>query len=152
MPAEIDVEFSGIKQIRKIQKDFIKLAPNVYKKAILGEFAKGRSPVHKGRWDVPYSDSYTDAINAGRVKRGKQASPVNLKVEGDLWDSLEVTPMTNGMEISFDSEIADFHNRRGAGASGAIRRMLPTKSREVFNKTVETKIDLLLRKVVKQNL
>ena len=48
-----------------------------------------------------------------------------------------------------NAELADIHNRIGAGAARAIRRILPTNTGEDFNKTIQLKMDQLLRKVVK---
>jgi len=95
----------------------------------------------------------------------KSASPVNLKLSGQLLDALEVRKKTNSMVVTFkdstrsrlgnekktitNAELADIHNRIGAGASKAIRRILPTIEGEDFNKTIQLKMDQLLRRVVK---
>ena len=152
MPAKITFDFSADKQIRKIQQDYIKLAPRVLRKGILQSYARGESPVKKGKWEKPYSKSYIKAIREGRIGFGKQTRPVNLHVTGKLWKSLKITRIDNGMHVVLKSEIADFHNRQGAGRSKAIRRMLPSIRGEEFSKLIEIQLDLLLRKVVKDNL
>ena len=156
MPAKVNIKFSSDKNIRKIQTDYSKKLPRILKRSILSEISKGISPVRsgtkKGRWDKPYSPSYIKAIREGRIGHGKATTPINLKVTGKLWRSLNVVQRLNSVRATFKSKIADFHNRRGAGASGAIRRMLPDRKGENFNRTIEIKMDLLLRKVVKDNL
>jgi len=153
MPAKVTVKFSSGKDILKMQKEFIRLAPKVYEKAILGQIAKGKSPVKGGRWDKPYSKSYRDAISTGAFGTfQKKTSPVNLKLSGQLLESLDITRTRNSLSITFDDPLADVHNRRGTRFGKKIRRMLPTISGEDFNKTITTKIDLLLRRVVKRNI
>jgi hypothetical protein len=98
----------------------------------------------------------------------KKPSPVNLKLSGQLLEALEVRTKLNSMIVTFkdtmrrklgnekkvisNSELADIHNRIGAGASGAIRRILPTVDGEDFNRTIQLKMDQLLRKVVRDSI
>lgn len=71
---------------------------------------------------------------------GKRLSPVNLKLSGQMLTSLRVRTIgsttSRRVEISFDDEVAVFHNKLGAGKSKVIRRLLPTESGERFNRRI----------------
>lgn len=68
--------------------------------------------------------------------QGKKVSPVNLKVTGDMHRSLSYNP-NNGILLA-DSELWVFHNE-GMG-NLPVRRLLPNKSGERFNRRIEQKI------------
>jgi hypothetical protein len=89
----------------------------------------------------------------------KRVSPVNLRLSGALHRSLFAE--TKGgflrayrLVIGFKNKLADIHNRLGAGKSKVIRRLLPTKNRETFNRritlTIVTELEKARDKVVKQ--
>lgn len=129
----------GIAQIKKFKKTAGKALINVYKKEIISEIEGGRSPIDgQGRF-VKYSDSYKKQIKAGRYK-GKKPRPVNLKLTGDLLKSLFVKLIRGGFRIGFDNELADIHNKQGAGKSKTIRRMLPTNKGEQFNRSIRKRV------------
>jgi hypothetical protein len=169
-PIKVDKNFNFEKQGKKIQTKFAKETPDILKDLILKSMGKGESPVDKGRWDTPYSKSYRDAIRDGTntilEKYNKKATPVNLKLSGQLHKSLDVKRIKNYTQVSFkstgryklgkekktikNSKLADIHNRQGAGKAKAIRRVLPTEKGEIFNKTIQTRLTLLLRKIVQR--
>ncbi len=83
----------------------------------------------------------------------KRISPVNLRHTGKLHRSLKVF-MKGGvlrrasLVIQFKHFLADIHNRRGAGKSKKIRRLLPTKKGETFNNRINTVMLDELKKAV----
>lgn len=86
-------------------------------------------------------------INTHPRQHGKSVSPINMKVTGELWSKLKTT--TNKvfnprnrftLIVKWEHELADIHNRRGAGKSKVIRRLLPTQSGEYFNMSISRKI------------
>lgn len=81
----------------------------------------------------------------------KSISPVNLRHTGGLHKSLVVRPSKLGgkaLIIQFKSKLADIHNRLGAGKSKVIRRLLPTKNGETFNRKINTVLFNELKKAV----
>jgi hypothetical protein len=135
--------------VQDIRVDFNKQGPKEFRKAILADMNKSISPVKgKGKW-VRYSKSYIKKIQGELgITWGKQVSPVNLKLSGELHNSLKVFGVgllskTYVLRIQFDDFLADIHNRRGAGRSkgaglgvgsaGVVRRLLPTENGEDFN-------------------
>ena len=90
----------------------------------------------------------------------KKISPVNLRLSGGLHKSLKVN--TKGGFLSnfrlivlFKNKLADIHNRLGAGKSKVIRRLLPTKKGESFNRTITavlfSEVKKSIERVVKEN-
>lgn len=87
-------------------------------------------------------DVETRNIGETQVQRDanptKRVSPVNLRLSGGLHKSLTVEAK-NGflrgfrLRVAFSSELANIHNKLGAGKSKVIRRLLPTESGEEFN-------------------
>ena len=140
--------------IGNIQRRFIDQAPALLDKEIKTSILKGESPVDKGEWKTPYSLSYRNAMNTNWVLRmvGKKEKPVNLKVSGQLLNSLTIRPKGNKLEISFEDKLAVYHNKDGAEKSKAIRRMLPTEDGEEFNNRISVKLNILLRSVVKSSI
>lgn len=131
--------------IPSVKKTFAKNGPKRFRRNILADMNNGVSPVKFQRWGK-YSDSYKKQIEKGTgylalATGSKSKGTVTLKVSGELWKSLAV--YTNGayfssfrMIIHFKDFLADIHNRRGAGRSKVVRRMLPTKKGEEFNRTL----------------
>lgn len=109
---------------------------------------KGKSPVRGGRWDKPYSDSYKKAIQRAEIP-GKSVSPVNLRVSGQLHDSLRVQVLAKKLIVKFTDFLADIHNKQGAGKSKAIRRMLPTESGETWNATITRGLNKIANKTAR---
>ena len=81
--------------------------------------------------------------------KNKRKSPVNLKVSGDLLDDLSTESTKNEVKISFDNELFDIHNNKGAGKSKVIRRMLPTKKGETFSRSITLRIREIISEVKK---
>lgn len=144
--------------INDVRKEFEKRGPVKVKQAIVQDMIKGISPVQGGgRWKR-YSDSYKETIRGkatyrkfggkvvkfpgrdkafmDRSKPTKQVSPVNLRHSGELHRSLNVFTKSKTLYVQFKHFLADIHNRRGAGKSKVVRRMLPTKRGETFNRTI----------------
>lgn len=82
----------------------------------------------------------------------KRISPVNLRLSGELHKSLFSKTMGGFIKepyillIGFKHFLADIHNRRGAGKSKVVRRMLPTKKGESFNRRITSTIFNELKK------
>jgi hypothetical protein len=156
--AGLDKILKGSPIISEIRKDFNTRGPNTFRKAILADMNKSISPVKgKGKW-VKYSESYikqikgelgfftkdnkvipvtNPQINLGQLW-DKQVSPVNLKLSGELHNSLKVFGVgllskVYVLRVQFNDFLADIHNRRGASKKKVIRRLLPTESNEEFN-------------------
>ena len=126
-----------------------------YKDVIRGRatyFKQGRRTVRVGK-----SKSTQRFVNSrhrdfqAKAKPTKQVSPVNLRYSGGLHRSLKV--FTTGgvlrnfrMITQFKNFLADIHNRRGAGKSKVIRRLLPTNQGERFNRRIEQTIITELKK------
>ena len=170
---------SSVKMISDIRRNFDLTAPTATKQAILQDIAKGISPVRNQGKFKKYSKTYLAQIRGqldfrtinGRVvvikpkkgqklntwprQHGKNVSPINLKVTGELYKALNVSTnrMFNDkarftMIIEWRHFLADIHNNRGAGRSKAIRRMLPTNNGEYFNMAISTVIFDQLKKSV----
>lgn len=136
------------------KKQFAKRGPDKVKQAIVQDMIKGISPVQgAGRW-VKYSNSYKEEIRKNKSKRMKKASPskritpINLRLTGALHKSLSTWFTGNSLVIQFKHFLADIHNRRGAGKSKIIRRLLPTKNNETFNRTINTVLFNEVKKAV----
>ena len=143
--------------IPQVRKDFNKKGPVKVKQAIVQDMIKGISPVKgKGKWGK-YSDSYKEEIDTNTSKKMRDASPtksktpVNLRLTGKLHRSLKVFSAGGFLRkyrlvVEFNNFLADIHNRRGAGKSKKVRRLLPTESGEFFNKRVT---DVLINELKK---
>lgn len=130
---------AGTPIISDIRKEFERKGPDTFRKAMLADMNKSISPVKgAGKW-VKYSDSYITAVKGFLGQAwGKDISPVNLKLSGELHNSLKVYGIgllskTYVLRISFNDFLADIHNRRGASKKKVIRRLLPTNNGEEFN-------------------
>ena len=73
-------------------------------------------------------------LNSGL--KGKKQRPVNLNVTGKLWKSIFTKIAGSKLAIGFNNELADIHNRLGAGKSKIVRLILPTNPGERFNITI----------------
>lgn len=81
---------------------------------------------------------------------GKTPSPVNLKVTGDLINSLKVKEKGDRVNIRFDNEKFVYHNNEGVGKAKVKRRMLPTESGERFNLTINTTLRESLTRLIQK--
>ena len=148
--AKVRIDLKRVK--RKINKFRDKAAPvvaEVLKKEVVGSIERGVSPVNRGgvRYKK-YSDSYRNQIKSGRFS-GKRVSPVNLKLTGELLASFFVKINRKSITVGFDNRLADIHNRRGAGKSKVIRRMLPTNKGETFSRSIILRIEDALKDIKK---
>lgn len=135
--------------VPRIKKAFIEVAKDELQEIIVEENIKlGLSPVQgEGKFER-YSESYKDAIKAGRYKEfGKSISPVNLKLSGNLLDSFFVKRKGDSLVVGFSDKLADIHTNQGAGKSKTIRKMLPGDG-ESFKTSIVTKIIALLQDAV----
>lgn len=162
--------------LESIRKDFAKTAPNQIRKTVLRDISKGISPVKGFNKFQKYSKSYKDVIlGRGTFRKfggktvymqgvrddflleaaspKKKTSPVTMRLTGQLYNALKV--FTNGdyrekFRLVFDWRdfLADIHNRRGAGKSKVVRRLLPTNSGEEFSKEITDDILTRLKKSV----
>jgi len=92
----------------------------------------------------------------GYAKFKGKFQPVDMKVNGDMLDSMQVRTTKSSFLIAFRSIIADYHNRLGAGRGKVIRRLLPTKNGERFKKDIQNRILRMLegasrKSIKKQN-
>jgi len=143
--AKVDLSITESKIDRFVNLGLVAIA-DTYKKGIIQEIEGGRSPVkRKGRFQK-YSDSYLKAIESGRFEN-KRKRPVNLKLSGDLLKSLQTFVRNKILIIRFDNSLADIHNRRGAGKSKVVRRMLPTESGETFNESIQRDVREVLKRL-----
>lgn len=129
----------------RLSQNLAREPKNLIEKEIIATILSGRSPVRGKRWR-DYSEKYAD-----RFKQGSRR-PVNMLRTGKMLDSLEVKQVRGrpGLLIRFNSPIAIFHDREGAGKSKVIRRLLP-RSRERFKDNIQVLIDRLLRSVVRKS-
>lgn len=138
----------------KVRKEFARKGALKVKRAIIQDLNKGISPV-KGKGKFPkYSPSYKKEIRKKNSKRMREAnptkaiSPVNLRLTGGLHKSLRSFLQRNTLIIQFKNFLADIHNNQGAGKSKILRRLLPTKNGERFNRRIEGVLFDELKKAV----
>jgi hypothetical protein len=94
--------------------------------------------------------SIAKELNKKLIQAGKRIRPVNLKVTGKLLKSLSWELEGKFLILKFGNIIADYHNRLGAGKSKTIRRMLPTRRNEVFNRVIDKKVRDALKRYAKK--
>ncbi len=129
-------------------KYFEKLKTTMKRDIIENHILLGKSPV-KGQRFAPYTDSYKKAIRAGRYARfGKNTSPVNLKLSGDMLKSFRMNLTKKGIVIAFKDKKAKWHNE-GTSKMKA-RRMLPFKRDEVFKPAIMRNMKRILTDLVKK--
>ena len=154
--------------IPEVRKHFRSNAITPIRQSVLRDVTKGISPVKGFGKFKKYSQSYKDVISGKGMFRkiggktifiegvrdetilsaaspSKKKSPVTLRLTGQLHNALKLFTgggFTERFRLYFDWKdfLADIHNRRGAGKSKTVRRMLPTKSGEEFNKEINDTI------------
>lgn len=139
------------RKVRRISDQFNRKAVPLLRDEIIGALERGTSPVAgvKARFE-PYSDSYKKQIK--RIT-SKSERPVNLKVTGELHDSLFFKKKKKKLIVGFNNFLADIHNRLGPGGRrDKVRRMLPTKDGETFKRNITRKIRDLLEEITKKTL
>lgn len=140
--------------IKDVQNEFSKKGPVKIKQAIVQDLIKGISPVQGGGKYKKYSPTYKKEIRKGSsntmrsARPTKSISPVNLRLTGTLHRSLKSFFKRNALIIQFKDFLADIHNRRGAGKSKVIRRLLPTEKGETFNRRINTVMIDQIKKAV----
>lgn len=150
------IERKGL--VKDIRKNSINKMKREIKPLIIDEILRGVSPVSKGgrkpqntggrvRYKA-YSDSYKKQIEK---MSGKSIRPVNLKVTGNLLNSLKARLTKKGLTLFFSDFKAKYHDRQGAGKSKIIRRMLPSQKGEVFNKNISKTIFDIINNAVKKS-
>jgi len=138
------VEAALKSKLSQYEKEALQVLADRIEEPILASIRKGVSPVG-GKKFAKYSKSYKDAIKAGRYRKfGKRISPINLKLSGKMLNSFFVKLNKDSLELGFDNEVATFHNRKGAGKSKVIRRLLPRRG-EFFNDVIVNKIRLAFK-------
>jgi hypothetical protein len=107
---------------------------------------KGISPVDgEGRFEK-YSDSYRNAIKAGRVEGKKTVSPVDMYVTGDMMGSLQSVERNGRVFVEFTDEKASYHQE---GNSKLPQRKLLPEEGESFTKRITQLILKALRKATR---
>lgn len=145
-----DIDKAFQRFFRQLQSDLRTDCCPRLKKDIITELANGRTPV-KGAKDikrVPYSASYRRQILTGRVRRfGKRLTPVNLRLSGKMYDSLECRSRGLSLFVRFRDSKAEDHNR-GRGKL-PVRRNLPF-SNEEFNDRINKNLKRCLQRTVRK--
>lgn len=129
---------------------------DVYKRLIRGtgrlKSAAGRTSTSGQKLTGKIFKGSDAAFEIFKLK-GRQISPVNLKLTRDMLNSFFRRKINrDDVLIGFKDEKADFHNRRGAGKSRVIRRMLPTNPGEDFNVTIRQSLLRLLGAVTRREI
>lgn len=145
-----------LQKLDKVFREWRHFASKTVPGNIIKSLEKGVSPVKgKGRF-LGYSDSYFDAIQAGRYQRfGKNTRPVNLKLSGKLYKSLKVTKTKTGFIVKFTRKVgkwnlAEIHTKYGPGGkSEYIRPMLPQDG-ERLSDSIMRESNKLLRMLMKR--
>ena len=103
----------------------------------------GLSPVSgEGRLEK-YSDSYKEAIRAGRVK-GKTSTKVNMTQTGAMLNSLRKKNTKDGFTIFF-KDIKAFWHTWGSDTL-PVRKLMPSEGEE-WSKTVLSPLTELVKKI-----
>jgi hypothetical protein len=152
--ASVKVDFrEGFKAISKFGEQGTKAAALELKNQVVKEISEGRSPVARagGRFQK-YSDSYQNAIDKGYYSKfNKRKRPVNLRLSGRLLKSIYTRTLDkNRVRIGFADQLADIHNRQGAGKSKVVRRMLPTNEGEKFTNTILFAVGVRLKRIARR--
>lgn len=124
-------------------KDIAEILPDaIIKDSIL----KGKSPVQGKRFDG-YSESYKEAIKDKRyVMFDKKQRPVNLKLSGEMLESIKVTAnqKSGKIKIEFTDQKAKWHNN---GSGNLPERRIFPKPGEDWSRLIKNKIRDALKKV-----
>ena len=160
--------------VPEVRKQFSEKGTKEVRKALLRDVSKGISPVAgKGKFQK-YSKSYKKVIGGKGMFRTiggkvvffegvrdeallsaasptKRASPVTMRLTGQLYNALKLSTIggfgaTFRLLFHWGDFLADIHNRRGAGKSKVVRRLLPTENNEKFNREINSEILEQLKK------
>lgn len=82
---------------------------------------------------------------------GKRQRPVNMTFSGKMLNSFFVKTRKKSVIVGFKDKKADIHNRLGVPSNKGpvIRRLLPTKTNEKFNRSIRLDIRETLNRVAK---
>ena len=131
---------------QRLDKNISKAEKSEIETEIIATILSGQSPV-EGKKFKPYSRDY-----AKRFKNGERL-PVDMNQTGKMLDSLKVSQIRGktGISIEFDSQIAIYHDRTGAGRSRVIRRLLP-RTREKFIGSIQKVINAFFKRNVRKSV
>lgn len=132
------------------------LAPTLLENEMNASIDRGVSPVEGGGGQtggnsrfIRYSPSYEKKIGRSLRKRyNKQIRPVNLKLTGEMRNSLRITPVSKGLSVKYLDEKADYHNFLGASKSHVIRALLPIGGQN-FSRVITSKLTKLFTTIFK---
>jgi hypothetical protein len=155
MPVKIQKRLQALSALKNgdVRDDFKKEIKKSFGDELLDLVRKGVNPVKKtGNKYQQYSESYKEAIKAGRVPGKTAISPVTLKQTGKLYESLTIDISGDNPRVTFTDEKAFYHNNEGVGKSKVKRRLLPDGSGEEFTIRLFQKILEALKNSIKKNL
>jgi hypothetical protein len=153
MPVKIQKRLQALKILEETREDFKKEIKDNFGQELLDLIQKGVNPVKKtGNKYDQYSDSYKEAIRAGRVPGKTKISPVDLKQTGALHASMKIDISGDNPRVEFLDEKAFYHNTLGVGKSKVKRRLLPDNPGEEFTLRLFQKIIEALKKAIKKNI
>lgn len=151
MGAKVRIKLDALKIVDTVRDDFKKSVKEEFGSQLINSISKGVNPVSDGQVKQPqYSESYKKAIKKGYIKGKTKISPVDLKQNGALLNSLVMNDTDNGVRISFTDDKAFFHNDLGVGKNKIKRRMLPTNDGETFSSSLFVRIKKFVSDSVKK--
>jgi hypothetical protein len=152
MPVKIQKRLQALKMLDLAREDFKKEIKRSFGQELLDLIQKGISPVKKsGNAYAPYSESYREQINKGKVPGKTRGARPNLKQTGDLHNSLTIDISGDNPRITFTDYKAIYHNTLGAGKSRIKRRLIPDQDGEEFTIRLFQKIMDALKLAIKKN-
>ena len=161
---DIKLDPNDVKKLKKIfGKDIdnkLKIVSNVFannnknrvRNNVVRLMEKGISPVKGKEWD-DYSDSYNTKIDRDPSLKalGKKKKPVNLKVTGELHDSIDAENVKGKLVIETTDKLAIIHDSEGAGKKKVIRRIVP-RGNEQWHDSILRPLKKDLKTLVKKIL
>ena len=158
MAVKVTKSFKTLKKfVPNVKKEFTEDVAVKLKKEIIGQMEKGKSPVRGKRWKK-YAESYIKHITRYLSAFGKRTKPVNLKVSGQLHESLEADPDIKRGSVTFEftDPVAVYHDRQGVrrktgGTLGKVKRRMLPRRREKFNLYLTKVINEILKKASRRS-
>lgn len=153
MPVKIVKRLKALSLLETTREDFKKEIKDSFGKELLDLVEKGVNPVKKaGNAYAKYSDSYKEAIKAGRVPGKVPGARPNLRQTGELHNSLKIDISGPNPKVIFDDPKALYHNDIGVGKNKTVRRLLPNHGGEEFTLRLFQKIIEALKSAIKKNI
>lgn len=157
MPVKIQKRLKALAALQsgEVREEFKKNIDKDFGKALLDLIIKGVNPVKlTGNKYQQYSESYKEAIKAGKVPGKNRISPVTLKASGKLHDSLTIDISGENPRVTFTDEKAIYHDGQDGLRSKNVprRRLLPTDQGEEFTLRLFQKIVQALQDAIKKKL